>query len=173
MFPEIEQFGMLLLTVGPILNLSCCLTFHIPKDIYYLYNRQWLCSESLELLGILVLDISLIHMQEFYVLCAEVAGFLILCAAAGLHFEYHQSSIFLLQSSSNTSRILFQVLSQLPSVTIRWDMVHGSECVGLMILILVAFGQYHLKAYHSADDEIEHYPQAIQRLPTRQTSFQV
>eukprot|EP01040_Poterioochromonas_malhamensis_P016053 gene16053-18121_t len=158
-FPEIEQFGMLMLTVGPILNLSSCLSFHIPTDTNYLYNRQWFCSESLELIGILVLDISMIHMEEIYVLTAEITGFILLCCAAGLHFEYHADrALDAITASLSSSNVVVQALQQFPQVTLRLDMVHGSECLGLIMLMVVAYGQFRLKiAKHESETLPTHH----------------
>jgi hypothetical protein len=138
---------MLFLTIGPILNLICCLSFHITGEHSYSYNRQWICSESLELIGILILDVSCIHMEEIYVLTAEITGFIILCCAAGLHFEYP----VLLNAVANIlpNDYFYRHLSYLsfiPSVTLRMDMIHSSECIGLIMLMIVAYGQFRIKS---------------------------
>lgn len=147
-FPQVEQLGMLFLTIGPILNLLSCLFFHIPSDLTYSYNRQWLCSESLELLGIGILDISMIHMEEIYVFTAEITGFLILCCAAGLHFEFSSilpASEMVLSAGNDYFYRHLSTLQIFPSVSLRLDMVHSSECVGLVMLMIVAYGQYLIK----------------------------
>jgi hypothetical protein len=129
-FPEVERFGMLLLTIGPIVNIGACLTFHHHVD--NLFNRRWMSSETLELLGISILDISLIDMEEYLVLSAELIGFFFLCCAAMLNFEYFPQG-------------------WIPDVGIRLDMVHSSECFGLVMLSVVAYAQYRIKcAKHEA-----------------------
>jgi hypothetical protein len=130
-FSEIEMYGMLLLTVGPILNLIACSLFDSGSDPFYLFNKQWLSSELIELLGISILDISLIEMEEhLFVLFFEVVGFFFLCCAAILDFEYFPPS---------------DAPSGYPRVGLRLELVHSNECVGLLLLTVVAFGQYRIK----------------------------
>ena len=130
-FPEVERFGMLMLTIGPLLNLTACSLFDSGNDPLYLFNKQWLSSETLELVGISLLDVSLIDMEEAYVLFFEVIGFLILCCAAMLDFEYN--------NSYNNGYF--------PVIELRLDLVHTNECFGLIILTIVAVGQYRIKIY--------------------------
>lgn len=131
---------MLLLTVGPIVNMSACYTFHHKTDTDFLFNRRWMSSETLELIGISILDISLIDMEEYLVLFAEVSGFFMLCCAAILNFEYFAGS-------------------WIPNVGVRLDMVHSSECFGLIMLTMVAFAQYRIKcAKHEAMLNSGHLP---------------
>jgi hypothetical protein len=158
---------MLFLTIGPTLNLLSCYSFHIPSDTMYLYNKQWFCSEILELLGISILDVSLIEMEEIYVFVAEITGFIILCCAAGLHFEYNYH-----ENSSNSSEVrslenssgsdlpvnLFSSFSLPSLVTLRLDMVHSSECIGLIMLMIVAYGQFRIKV---AKHEQQHQQQEL------------
>lgn len=128
-FAAVERFGMLMLTLGPMLNLTSYGIFRSAAHPSWIYNRGWLSSESLELLGIAVLDISLIDMEEIWVLIAEVTGFMLLCGAAGLHFEY----------SNEYDRV--------PSVSLRLDTTHASECFGLIVLTIVAVCQYRIKVH--------------------------
>jgi hypothetical protein len=131
----------------------------------YLYNKQWFCSEMLELLGISILDVSLIEMEEIYVFIAEITGFIILCCAAGLHFEYnyHETSgnneVRSLENSNSGSDLPISLFSTFPSlVTLRLDMVHSSECVGLIMLMIVAYGQFRIKvAKHEHQQQQEQY----------------
>jgi hypothetical protein len=89
MFPELERCGMLMLTIGPVLNISSCSIFDNQIDNYFLYNRGWLISELVELIGIGILDISMIEtLPEIYVLLAELVGFLVLMISATFDFEY-------------------------------------------------------------------------------------
>eukprot|EP01039_Chlorochromonas_danica_P007843 gene7845-8656_t len=128
-FPAIERFGMLMLTLGPMMNLSSYGIFRSAAHPSWIFNRGWLSSESLELLGIAVLDISLIDMEEIWVLIAEVTGFMLLCGAAGLHFEYIND------------------YESVPSVSLRLDTTHASECFGLIVLTIVAVCQYRIKVH--------------------------
>jgi hypothetical protein len=125
-FPSIEQFGMLLISSGPLLNMLSCYLFVNPADPLRLYNMQWRNTEIVEFIGMCILDISLIHMEEIYVLTAELCGFFMLCCAAILQFSYGDTN-------------------SMPAVAVRLDVVHISECVGLMLLSIVAVGQYRIK----------------------------
>ena len=125
-FHELELAGMMMLTAGPVLNLCACSIFDSGEDTSYIFNKQWMTSESLELLGIVVLDISLIEGPEHLVLSAEIAGFFILACAAVLDFEYTVGNF-------------------VPSVALRLDLIHLSDCFGLGLLTIVAIGQYYIK----------------------------
>jgi len=74
----------------------------------------------------LILDVSLLHMQEILVLIAEVSGFFMLCCAAIIQFDYLSKNMH-------------------PYISLRWDIVHVSECFGLILLTIVAFAQYRIK----------------------------
>jgi hypothetical protein len=128
---------MFMLTLGPTLNFSAFCIFRAATHPSWLYNRAWLSSETLEFIGITVLDISLIDMEEHQVLFAELLGFIILCYAAILQFEYSLVDVF-------------------PVVTFRLDMIHSSECFGLIMLIIVAYGQFRLKL-HKHEQEAYQY----------------
>ena len=125
-FHELEWAGMMMLTAGPVLNLCACSIFDSGEDTSYIFNKQWMTSESLELLGIVVLDISLIEGPEHLVLSAEIAGFFILACAAVLDFEYTVGNL-------------------VPSIALRLDLIHLSDCFGLGLLTIVAIGQYYIK----------------------------
>lgn len=125
-FHELELAGMMMLTAGPLLNICACSIFDSGTDVSYIFNKQWMTSESLELLGIFILDLSLIEGPEHLVLSAEITGFAILACAAVLDFEY-------------------TIGSCIPSVAIRVDLIHLSDCFGLGLLTIVAVGQYHIK----------------------------
>jgi hypothetical protein len=137
MFPNIERFGMLMLTVGPILNLSAYVIFRNSTHPSWLYNRNWLSSETLELSGISILDVSMMDMEEHLVLFAEVVGFIVLCAAAGLQIDY-------------------DISDTLPTVGFRLDMIHSGECFGLIMLIIVAYGQFRIKLNKHEQEQQNH-----------------
>lgn len=124
----LELIGMVLISSGPLLNLVSCYLFTDDDDPEYLYKKQWASTELVELTGMLILDVSLIHMEEIYVLTAEVVGFFVLCCAAALQFNYEANLRF-------------------PSITLRLDMVHSGECFGLILLTCVAFAQYRMKLH--------------------------
>ena len=134
-FPEIERCGMILLTVGPILNLIACSIFDSGHDPVYLYNSMWISSECLELLGISILDVSLVDTEEYLVLTAELIGFFILGCAAILDIEYSNEYV-------------------LPTINLRLDVIHVSDCFGLFLLGVVAIAQYNMKiASHNKEIE--------------------
>jgi hypothetical protein len=133
-FHEVERYGMFMLTIGPILNLFSCSSFDSGMDSSYLYNKTWCTTELIELLGIVILDISLIEMNEFWVFISEVTGFFFLCCAAVVEVEY--------SSDGQTY----------PKIGFRLDLIHTSECFGLILLTIVAFVQYRIKQY-----KIEHH----------------
>ncbi len=132
-FPDIERFGMFLLTIGPLTNMASCYSFRHDSIPNFLYNRQWMSTETLEIIGISILDISMIDMEEHWVLTAEVTGFVVLCHACMLQFDYLATQ-------------------WMPSVYARIDMIHSSECFGLIMLIVVAYGQYRIKLAKHAQD---------------------
>ena len=125
-FHELEWAGMMMLTAGPMLNMCACSIFDSGTDSSYIFNKQWMTSESLELLGIIILDLSLIEGPEHLVLLAEVIGFVTLACAAILDFEYDLGQ-------------------SVPMVTVRVDLIHVSDCFGLGLLTVVAIGQYYIK----------------------------
>jgi hypothetical protein len=134
LFLEMEQAGMTLLTVGPILNMCGCSLFDTKLDPHFLFNRQWQSSETLELIGIGILDLSMLTwIDEWLVLTYELLGFIVLMLAAILDFDYSITESF--------------------TVSIRWsDRVHISDCFGLFLLCIVAILQYRLKSQKHAED---------------------
>lgn len=129
---------MFMLTLGPIINLSSCFAFHMNNnESLMLFKQQWASTEVVEIIGISILDISLIDMEEHFVLAAEIIGFMILCCAAALQFNYSADFTW-------------------PLVTCRLDVVHSSECCGLLMLTVVAYGQYRIKLYKHELEEAKH-----------------
>ncbi|KAJ1399088.1 hypothetical protein B484DRAFT_458395, partial [Ochromonadaceae sp. CCMP2298] len=130
--PRIEHIGMAFLTTGPLLNLTACFLFRDPADPDLLFNREWLSNELLELSGMLILDLSYIDVQEYYVFLIEAVGFFTLVLAATVEFEYKD-------------RV------SLPAVDVRLDLVHCSEAIGLGALTVVAFGLYKIHEAKEAE----------------------
>lgn len=74
-------------------------------------------------------------------------------------------------SSSSTSVSSSFIFSFLPeffdwqlfapsSISLKLDMVHGSECIGLCLLIVVAYGQFRIKlAKHQLEEQQHHQKQ--------------
>lgn len=131
---EVEKLGMWLLTVGPILNMIASFLFDSNVDPYYFYNRQWVLNEILEIVGILWIDCSYIHMAEIYEMTVEQIGFFFLFLAATLDFE-------------------FTIDSHFPTVEMRFDLVHLGEGFGLILLSIVSYCQYRKKI---ADEKLHH-----------------
>lgn len=125
-FHFLEYLGLFMLTVGPALNLIACYLFDSGSDPRFLFNKQWCSSETLEIVGIFFLDISMIDMHETYVLIAEQIGYVILCMSALLDFDYDTASF-------------------VPRVDCRLGVVHTSEAFGLVMLSIVAVAQYRVK----------------------------
>lgn len=141
-----------MLTVGPIVNMSACYLFSRPTlDPDALYQKQWFSTELLELSGILILDISLIDMEELYVLVAELVGFAVLCCAAMLSFEYPPGN-----SAVVTSFVASWLgwSSGFPLIGAKLDTVHCSECFGLVLLMVVAYGQFRVKSHKHAQQQL-------------------
>ena len=136
---ELDRAGMLFLTIGPLLNIGACallgaIRFEASEQLIcagqvgeILLRPCWVCTEVVEIIGILWLDISMIDgLNELYVMVAEIIGFLVLIAAA--QFEY-----------------FFQADSIYPIVVIRADMMHFCDSIGLCLLIFVSIAHYSSK----------------------------
>lgn len=118
-YHELEHFGMTLLTVGPILNICACGLYNTtPTYDYSVFNKQWMFSEVVELIGMLVLDLSVvfeeINAESYLILLAEVLGFAVLECAAMLEFIY---------SSTNGS---YWVMETTPVTTTVTPVVNGT-----------------------------------------------
>lgn len=176
-FAEVERFGMLLLTIGPVLNIVSCFSFHLLTDPQWFFQSSWLSTEVTELLGIGILDISLIDMDEYYVLTAELIGFTVLCAASMVTYDYSDGSTAAqlfsavhLKASEDVGARSLQTPSvgdltahslqtpspwslqswlpvHLPHMLCRLDTVHCSECCGLIMLMIVAVAQFQIKLH--------------------------
>lgn len=135
-FSELERSGMLMLTIGPCLNIIACLLFEamdlkpvderlVTSSVELIYRPIWLATELNELLGILVLDISLIDMGEYKVLAAEVIGFTILGGAALIEY--------------------YSIGKNELGYVIRKDVIHICDAVGLAMLTLVGIAHCRVK----------------------------
>eukprot|EP00607_Mallomonas_marina_P002816 CAMPEP_0182428924 /NCGR_PEP_ID=MMETSP1167-20130531/24600_1 /TAXON_ID=2988 /ORGANISM="Mallomonas Sp, Strain CCMP3275" /LENGTH=193 /DNA_ID=CAMNT_0024612143 /DNA_START=440 /DNA_END=1021 /DNA_ORIENTATION=+ len=102
-----------------------CYLYETLDDQDHLYNKQWMSSEILELLGMLTLDLSYVDLGEKVMLLIETSGFLILMLAATLQVRYSS-------------------LESMPQLVFRLDEIRISDCFGLFLLILVACGKFHL-----------------------------
>lgn len=130
LFHEFEVSGMLLLTVGPLLNMIACSLFTSEDDSAFMFNRRWLFAETMELVGILILDVSMFPgWNDIAVLCAEVLGFFILGIGAVVEVE------------------TFLEGTLLPAQwELRVDPIHVSDCVGLCVLVAVSVAQFCVKS---------------------------
>jgi len=130
LFHEFEIAGMILLTIGPFLNIAACSLFTSEDDSVFMFNRRWLFAEIMEVLGILVLDISMIPgWKDVTVLFAEVLGYFVLGIGAVVEVETFLGGT------------LFPAQWEL-----RVDPIHISDCVGLSILVVVTIAQFCLKS---------------------------
>jgi hypothetical protein len=134
MFNELEYAGMIFLTLGPVLNLMSCSLYTSGSDPAFLFNKRWIISELLELIGILILDISLFEIHETLVLLSEVIGLSILGISALIDFEYPLDS-----------------LSVIPQWELRRDVIHITDGIGLALLVFVAIGHYTVKLMIKSD----------------------
>jgi hypothetical protein len=89
-------------------------------------------SELCEITGILILDVSLIDTKEYLVFIAEIIGFLVLMVASALNLIYPE-----------------QNLLHTPIISWKTDISTQSDCLGLLLLIVVSVGQYSSKVYKS------------------------
>ena len=137
MVHELEQCGMLMLSTGPILNLIACSIFDSQADPTFVFNKQWISSECLELFGILLLDLSMMDGTDEMVLLEEVIGFFILGCASLIDFDYSQ--LPLVGDGMNHQNGQRGILSfiggmfagrNFPMITLRLDMIHVADCVG-------------------------------------------
>jgi hypothetical protein len=126
-FPQLEVIGMFLLTAGPMLCISASLLFETDETMSKSFGIEWLLEEAAELVGILLLDFSMIETFPELELLAEVSGFFFLGLAALLDFKYISDT------------------SYLPAVFTRFDMIHGSDAFGLVLLTLVGIADYRAR----------------------------
>jgi len=195
---DLERFGMILLTVGPVLNLTASFLFFREEDPYNYYNKKWTSTELIELFGICILDVSMLHMKEHFVLLAEVSGFAVLMVAAAFEWDFENlknenlstgAGTMLLSSSSSTDATVFQSIFSLfstpssssetslvmqgvngfirsiapsswkkvPTVTFRADFIHMYDCLGLLLLTIVAIGQYWMKVQEEQQQQHHHH----------------
>lgn len=144
---ELEQMGMLLLTLGPVLNLCACSVFDSQTDPSFAFNRQWLCSEALELAGILLLDLSMLEAADHVVLFFEVVGFFVLGCASLFEFDYEGAG----GGGGGAGRGGGGSSGSAgPEVSLRLDLVHVTDAAGLLMLTCVAYAQYRMKAAAAA-----------------------
>jgi len=130
LFHEFEIAGMILLTIGPFLNIAACSLFTSEDDSVFMFNRRWLFAEIMEVLGIVVLDISMIPgWKDVTVLFAEVLGYFVLGIGAVVEVETFLGGT------------LFPAQWEL-----RVDPIHVSDCVGLSILVVVTIAQFCIKS---------------------------
>lgn len=130
----LEYIGMGFLTVGPMLNMIASLNFQTGTESNLIYNLHWFTGECVELLGIVFLDLSFLPLSsEFFLLALELVGFIFLCMAAMLEYDY-------------TAVLIGE--SYAPEVDYRLARyINCFECFGLIILSIVSTGQYVTKLH--------------------------
>lgn len=128
-YPILEVLGMSLLTAGPMMCMSASLLFNTEHDASLgdNFGIEWFLEEALELSGILFLDLSYKKMSNELELAAEVLGFFLLGCAAILDFNFKASNAIF------------------PEVSYRFDMIHGSDAFGLILLTMVGIADYRAR----------------------------
>jgi hypothetical protein len=131
-----EHIGMTMLTVAPLVNMVAWQLFDSGLDPTRFYNRQWMATEVIELIGMTMLCISFIDADRHTVLVIELVGFFVLMIAAMFTVNIHADII-------------------LPEFIIRLDHIHIFDTCGLILLCVVSAGQWHMKGL-TIEYEITH-----------------
>lgn len=142
----LETGGMAFLTLGPIINMYACTLFEIEAandDDTGGFNLNWIAGEIVELIGIILLDISCFEFDiDIIGLCFEVSGFAFLVAAAMFDYDFSRVDI--------STAIVY-----IPTIVFRQEMVDYGETSGLLILTLAAIG-LHFVTQEKERREREH-----------------
>lgn len=137
---------MFYLTIGPFLNLIGYFLF-VSKSNYVNFTTMSSCclSESFELFGIILLDVSMIDdLNKNWILVYEIFGFINLCYASVLEFSWNEA-LFSSQDvviHQYTGVFANNVYKYIPYIKGSFDWVDGSEFIGLLILMTVSFHHY-------------------------------
>jgi len=128
-YHDLEKIGMFLLLVGPVVNMYSCINYstesvlgkHPSGDAFGFplnvtsfnvafenervnhnhngYNMQWLCTEVVEFVGILILNVSVYlehypskFKEDYIILILDVIGFAVLQVAAMAEFDYSKDN---------------------------------------------------------------------------------
>lgn len=149
--PRFEYIGMTLLTIAPLFNMIACVLSTFSKtadDESLIDNKRWVVSEMMELIGMLLLDLS--YREELFgelgMLIVEIIGFIVLSCAAVLECQFDSVS------------------DMTPAFVLRIDHIRGSDCFGLFLLILVAIGKYQI--WLTSSDFHQHSQQSYSTLST-------
>jgi hypothetical protein len=127
---------MAMLTIAPLVNMCAWQLFDSGLDPTRFFNRQWMCTEVIECLGMSVLCLSFIDMGRHTVLGVELLGFLLLMVAAMCTVNVLPDAI-------------------LPEFIVRLDHIHILDTCGLFLLCVVSAGQWHMKGL-TIEYEISH-----------------
>lgn len=120
-----EYLGVGMLTVAPLVNMVACSLFVLDKNDSS-YNDAWMATEIVEFVGMGLLCLSYWPRNLLHGLTLEIAGYIGLSCAAmmDLTIKPHSMLIYL--------------------VAVRADHIHISDFLGLLLLIIVAIGKYHV-----------------------------
>ncbi len=100
---------------------ACC---HFSDgDALQIYNREWMYTEIIELVGMSFLVLSYIPKVHSHVLALEICAYSGLIAAALVHVT---------PSVTHLSLLPFQ------SVSLQLDIIHLTDIIGLSIITIVA-----------------------------------
>ena len=117
---------MAMLTVAPLVNMCGWVQLDSGLDPTHFYNRQWMATEVIELLGMTLLCISFIKASRHLVLMIELSGYITLMIAAMFTVNIHSDRI-------------------LPEFIVRLDHIHVFDTCGLCLLCVCAIGQWHME----------------------------
>jgi hypothetical protein len=157
-FADLEKAGMAMLTIGPILTAIASGMFDTGGlDPHALLNKRMVMTELVELVGILFLDLSFVDGANFAVFMVEVVGFITLMLAATLEFDFSplvtQDTNGFLSNSVLSS--YDAVIATFQATTFKWEMNRISDCLGLLLLMVVSYCQYRERAWEDAREKKE------------------
>ena len=169
--PEFESYGMVFLTVGPLVNMCACSLFttNVPSTTVsatmsgltghgstasfatssYNFNRRWMVSEIWEFLGICLLNLSMsIHLERHHlqILYCELIGYIFLAFSVILDFNFTtDESVSVSHVSHNQEQEMSSYVY--PVIELKTDSyIHMTDCLGLCLLVGVSVGQYYVNA---------------------------
>jgi hypothetical protein len=133
-YAQIEMVGMFLLTAGPMLCIAASFLFKgdilSEPELYNLpgtqsahFSEEWRWSEASELMGVMLLDASMVPSWPLVELTFEICGFFALGYTALTGFVVTDSFF-------------------LPKTFRRYDMLHLYDAMGLALLTMVGIADY-------------------------------
>lgn len=157
-FPDLEKSGMAMLTIGPVLAAIASAMFDSAGlDPHALLNKRMVMTELVELVGILFLDLSFVDAANVVVFMIEVAGYLVLMAAAVCEFDF--SPLVVQDTNGFLSDSLLSnyeaVAATFKATSIKLELNRLSDCFGLGLLMIVSYCQYRERAWETNREKIK------------------